>query len=332
MRRWPTWVLAGALVALAAVAAADALRPGRSSVRRESFSRPTAGTTVGELKLREPRGVLYFSAPQDDCRLHAVELPRLASAPPPKLRSCKFSLSADGSAAVPGDAVWSPGGKLYAREAAGTIELGSPSSRGPLRLPGRAPAFMPDGTFTYVRGEAEVVRWIGDCPPRTRIFTLPGDNATARCRLPLVAERDLRRLLPDDPGDPVAINDLAWLEAGRLAIVVELDRGTSEVTAIIEPSGRATVAQRYPGTGHRIEASPQGAFYALWRGTTLLGVGDARGEAIVLPPVGSVRAVAWSPDDRWAAVATEFSVFVFRASEADAVRRLPILARDLAWR
>jgi hypothetical protein len=181
MRRWPTWLTVGALCALGAFAAADALRGGGGEVQAEQGPRPTAQTVGRELRLREPRGILYYSDPDDGCRLHGVDLPRLENAPPPDFASCEFSLSPDSTAVLPGAVSWSPRGGLYARESSGMVELGSQGSQPSLRFPGRAPAFMPDGTLTYVRG-IEVVAWSTDCPADARLVTLPGDNATVRCR------------------------------------------------------------------------------------------------------------------------------------------------------
>jgi hypothetical protein len=93
------------------------------------------------------------------------------------------------------------------------------------------------------------------------------------------------------------------------------------------------VLTRLIGTGHTIETSPAGRFYAVWLGRTLLDVGDRNGDHFGSRFVGGSGRLAWSPDDRWTAVATHDSVFLLRADEGDGrIRRLPIAARDLAWR
>jgi hypothetical protein len=330
MRRWPTWLVAGALVALGVVALADALRGGAAEVRAQPSTTGVRGTTMA-VGLREPRGILYYSDAEDDCRLHGVSLPRLTNAPPPEFRSCRFSLSPDSTSALSGEAVWSPRGVLYAREADGRIELGSASSDAALAFAGRAPAFLPDGTLTYVRGDAEIVKWATDCPPGERLFTLPGDNLSPRCRLVALGEDDVRRIVGVGSRHPISVNDLAWFDDAGLALVVGIDR-TSEDVAIAEEKGRALVASRFPGLGHTIETSPAGSFYAIWFGGTLIDLGTRNGDSVFSRFNGSSVRLTWSPDDRWMAVTSFDAVFLVRAGEDDLVRRLPIVARDLAWR
>jgi hypothetical protein len=57
------------------------------------------------------------------------------------------------------------------------------------------------------------------------------------------------------------------------------------------------------------------------------------GLAASLPPLTDPRSITWSPDERWTAVATRNSVFVFRTNTGEArFTRLPVVARDLTWR
>jgi hypothetical protein len=336
MRRWPTWLLVGALAALGAVAAADALRGGGTEVVR----RPRSTATVALIPRNEPAasamsGILYYSNSEDDCRLDGLSLPDLGNAPPPKLRSCRFSISPDGQTGLPGEAEWSPQGGMYAREADDMIELGSPGSRQTLHFPGRAPAFKPDGTFTYVRGK-EVVEWTTSCPRGSRLFTLPGDNATARCRRVVLSTADLRRaLISADATGPLIPKDLAWLSNTRLVTIVG-DAGISgyrEHLSVIEDGRVVGVTISEFGEGLRVETSPHGNFFTAWYGDSLVTIRDRNGDLITFPPLTRVVAVTWSLDERWTAAATENSVFVFRTNEGEArVRRLPIEARDLAWR
>ena len=317
MRRWPTWLLVGALAALGALAAADALRGNEAGVRVQENPRPAAPDVTRELRLREPRGILYYSDPQDGCRLRGVALPRLENAPPPDLGSCAFSLSPDSTAVLPGTVSWSPRGGLYARESNRMIELGSQGSEPSLRFPGRAPAFMPDGAFTYALG-GEVVAWTTDCPEDARLFTLPGDNASVRCRRTIARFRS-------------PVTGLAWLSTSRMAVVVR----PSEYELLIREGDRTLL--RVPGWGApitHVSVSPRGTYVGMraeGRGGVL--VFHRGGWAVPLPPLNEIRSLAWSPDDEWTAAATDFSVFVFRTDEPSAsVRRLPIVARDLAWR
>ncbi len=298
MRRWPTRLLVGALVALGSVAVADALRGDRTKV----VPRPRTPATVALITRNEPAasglsGVLYYSNTEDDCRLDGLSLPDLGNAPPPKLRSCRFSLSRDGQAAFPDDAEWSPQGGMYAREDDNMIELGSSASHQALHFPGSAPAFKPDGTFTYVR-ENEVVEWTTSCPRGSRLFTLPGDNATARCRRIVLSTGDLRRARIGGEGSgPLIPKDLAWLSGTRLVTVVG-DAGISghrEHLSVID-GGRvvgATISEF--GEGMRVEASPHGNFLTAWYGDSLVTIRDRNGDLVTFPTIPRVRASARTP-------------------------------------
>ena len=148
----------------------------------------------------------------------------------------------------------------------------------------------------------------------------------------ILAPADVRRALPDDPGDPVTIRQLAWLGDARLALVAGLDRGVSEIVAILERRRLVAATSRIFGR-LRVESSPRGGFYSVWTGNDLFTVRDRNGRRIDFPSLPGIHALTWSPDERWTAVATEHSIYLFRANEAEtAIRRLPVLARNLAWR
>jgi hypothetical protein len=315
MRRWATWVLVGGLTALGAVAAADALRGSPQAA-------PNAGATISVplIPRNEPAasamsGVLYYSDADQGCRLRGIRLPGLQDASAPALESCRFSLAPDGKFGLPGDADWSPLGGTYARQDGKLIELGSPASHQTLHFPGRAPAFKPDGTFTYVRGN-DVVEWTTACPRDAGLFTLPGDNATARCRRIVARVRS------------GLVRNLAWLTNKRMALIT---RASGYRLTIRE--SRLHVSTGAPG--HRIsdlQASPRGSFVSVRVGDRLLVLG-ADGRPVALPPFVAARSIAWSPDERWTAVATQNSVFLFRTNAGEArIRRLPIVAGDLGWR
>jgi hypothetical protein len=321
MRRRGTWLVVGALIALGAIAAADALRgpqevvapPGKTEQPAPTVARPGEPAMIG---------ALYYSDANDECRLSGVTVPDLgnpafdpSTGPPPKLRSCRFTMSPDGEAALQGDVEWSPSGSLHARETRNAIRLGSARSNRMVRLRGRSPAFKPDGTLTYVRDE-KLVEWRGRA---------------------VFSTRDLRRTMPGQRSlGPLTLRDVAWLTETRLAAVVGVDAGTPasrEFFAVIEGERVLATNGGFFGEGHTIEASPGGAYFAEWFRNVLLGVRDRNGREMVLPTVQGVRALTWSPDERWAAVATRFSVFLVRTHEGEArIRRLPIVARDLAWR
>jgi hypothetical protein len=315
MRRWTTWLLVGALAALASVAVADALR----GPETRSVSAPTISVPL--IPRNEPAssamsGVLHYSDASKSCRVRGVRLPGLQGAPPFELRSCRFSISPDDRTAFPGEVAWSPLGGMYARQDGDLIELGSTSSERALHFPGSAPAFKPDGTFTYARG-SEVVEWTTSCPRGARLFTLPADNATARCRHTVAR-------IHDGP-----VRSLAWLTNTRMALITQ---PRQFVVTIRER--RLHVSTGTPG--HRLDdllVSPRGTYVAARAKGGGMLVLDADGRPATLPPFLEPIAITWSPDEHWTAIATARSVFLFRTAMGEArVTRLPILARDLVWR
>lgn len=314
MRRWTTWLLVGALAALGSVAVADALH-GNPETRRVS----TPTISVPLIPRNEPAasamsGTLYYSD-RVDCSLRALRLPDLAEQAAPNLGSCSFSISPDGERAMPGKAAWSPGGGVYARALNGRIEVASPGRT--LRFPGRAPAFKPDGTFTYVRGR-EVVEWTTDCPPEVRHFTLPGDDATARC------QKTVARF----SHEPVL--SMAWMSNTRMAVITK----PSEWVLTIREGRLRTSTIGFGRSLTDLKVSPLGSFVATRaEGRGGLLVLRADGLAANLPPFTHPRSITWSPDERWTAVATENSVFVFRTNTGEApLRKLPVHAYEVAWR
>lgn len=88
------------------------------------------------------------------------------------------------------------------------------------------------------------------------------------------------------------------------------------------------------GAAQSIRPSPGGRYYALL-GSDPLGaqVFMRDGHAAGVPDrIPTARAVAWSPDERWTALATEDAVYVF-PSEApyDPMVRVPLAVHDLDW-
>jgi hypothetical protein len=186
----------------------------------------------------------------------------------------------------------------------GVVEFNSIVTESGVRLRGHAPAFKPDGTLTYARGNDIV-----ECPRAEPI---------SPCRKIVARFGDWPLL------------ELAWLTNSRMAVIA---RPSDYVLVIREGRLRVSV----PGWGRPVtdlEVSPQGNFVAARaKGREGLVVFGADGRTVSLPPFTDAHSITWSPDERWTAVATRRSVFIFRTNMEEArVRRLPIVARDLAWR
>jgi hypothetical protein len=298
-----TWLVVGALGALAVFAAADALRGGEE-VRARQPAQSSAPAV---------RGILYYT--DEDCRLRAVRLPRLRPLTPPVWSECRFVLSPDGERVSADSSFWSSDGSRLVVVTEGGLQVfsgGGPEGR---PLQGSAPAFRPDGRLTYFRDGAVV--W----ETRDRIVLSAGELREA-------FGQDARARL----GTHV-VRAAAWLDSTRLVLVLdgEMDFGREEVVAVYE--GRALVSA-IPSEGWRfgrIWTSPGGNFFAVETESFLLFDRDGRPRSA--PFFVGFRSLAWSPDERWTAVATEEGVHLFpTATRSPRVRRLPIVARDLAWR
>ena len=91
------------------------------------------------------------------------------------------------------------------------------------------------------------------------------------------------------------------------------------------------------GDARAVRPSPQGGYYALLGEEWLAGIGSpifTRDGRQVGGPEGIPRphAIAWSPDERWTALATDESVYVYPTEEPERlVVRIPLPVRDLDW-
>lgn len=119
-----------------------------------------------------------------------------------------------------------------------------------------------------------------------------------------------------------AVRTVAWLGGRRFA-------------AVLEPEGRLTVwrgpvkvAEGASGPFTELRASPRASYFA--------AIGD--GHVEVLDRDGHPRwrtsggAIAWSPDERYVAVARGGEIAILRARDGGRVARLATGAADVDWR
>src|SRR5438067_3258915 len=114
------------------------------------------------------------------------------------------------------------------------------------------------------------------------------------------------------------IREVAWV-GSRLA-VLERDR-----LAVLD-GGRPIVDRRFEEPVSRLKTSPRGTWLSVGSGRRVLVFDDR----LRLRRSLIARAVAWPPDERELAVATAESIRIERSGRV--VARIPIAARDLAWR
>ncbi len=120
----------------------------------------------------------------------------------------------------------------------------------------------------------------------------------------------------------------------RLVVLAESTADPTErVLALVEHGRVILVQPRWVVRDARfVRPSPLGAYFALF-GPDGVRLFDRDAGPIALPAAArEPQAVAWSPDERWTALATENAVYVF-PSEApyDPMVRVPLGVRDLDW-
>ena len=196
----------------------------------------------------------------------------------------------------------------------------------PSLAPARAPSFRMCRPATPTRGVTAIdgdVVWAGL------------GYGTAEVVLSREAlSRRLRAGLPYPVYDDVEFRAAraVGLERGRYVVLADSTEEAGErVLAAFE--GRQALfvhPQWWVGEAHAIRPSSTGRYYAILGRDPPLFTSD--GHEVALPAgVPPARAVAWSPDDRWTAVAAHTSVYVFPSEAQAPVVRIPLAVRDLDW-
>ena len=91
------------------------------------------------------------------------------------------------------------------------------------------------------------------------------------------------------------------------------------------------------GNARSVRPSPRGGYYALLGPGVVAGIASPifsrDGEQLARPEgIPRPHAIAWSPDERWTALATDESVYVFPTEAPERlVVRIPLPVRDLDW-
>jgi WD40 repeat protein len=182
---------------------------------------------------------------------------------------------------------------------------------------GSAPAFKPDGTLTFVR-DGRLYEWTARCPEKARIIRFQELHDVPRCIEPVTRA-------------PRGIREVAWLDDGRYAAVAGPD-GAMSVLVV----GNAGVRRLFTGVGTRVgalEASPGGGYLVARLDGAMALFRTASPGVQPLPPTGElVRGIAWSPDDRLAALVTESAVRVFPVARPNRSVALPLSVAAARWR
>jgi hypothetical protein len=291
MGRFPTWIIVGAVVILVAVAAADALRPGPPEAERKA-ERPIPD---------ELNGVLV--AARADCSARGVSLPESREQPLRRPVDC------DG-------AVWSSDHTLNASCSREFTTVASLDSGQLLRLRGCSPSWRPDGAVSVVHdGDLVIARRRG----RPFVFLSRAELAA-----------DLTGEVPG--GRAYELQEVAWHGTDAFAGIVAGPKPSQRAVVYYAPDGVTSVI---PERGQRISGvrvSPLGniAFARSQAGREYVMV-DPAGNEIPLPRIRNARAIAWSDDERWVALATRTATFIARTGTRRVVMRLALGGETLEW-
>jgi hypothetical protein len=314
-------VVVGALAALAALAIADALRPGptsRPAEARDTTTRPEPPTLTQTLRLAGVTGYVLYS--DRDCRMHSLLLPRMVDS---VIRDeggadvfhCHFAVA--GGQILDGNDVPSPGGGELARCRGNHIAV-SDTLSGAVhhRFGGCAPAWDNDGRLTYFNGESIVQ-----------------DNGRT-----LYSQAELRRIARRHPnvaglgaGVPYRVSVLAlvWLDRLRLAMSLRVDiRGVEPqyLAALVDGDHVVAVDDVFGPSVGSLVASPGGTYIGERQ-----GILSRQGSFDFPQVVPQPRTLTFSPDDRWAALLSRGSVYIVELPDFDPIIRLPIDAQTFVW-
>jgi hypothetical protein len=120
----------------------------------------------------------------------------------------------------------------------------------------------------------------------------------------------------------VTVRTVAWLGGRRFAAVLDPDRRVT-VWQGIRP-----LTEGASGAFGELRSSPRGRYFAALGGGRV-SVLDRDGRPLWQT---SGRAIAWSPDERYAAVAREDELAIVDAGDGSGVARLGVGAVDVDWR
>jgi len=316
MRPLASWVVIGALALIGLFAARDALRsdeapasaPATTILAKQRRAPPVEEPRIvgrqriaAELRAMGADGVLYLT--DANCRRFLLRLPSLVWTPQ----------GLPGPLCPSATVVDERFGLEASQVDADIIEVRSEDWS--LRFQGTAPAFRPEGRLTFIRA-GRLFEWTVQCPPAAERVVFRGFRALARCPRPV-------------RGAPEHLQELVWLNGASFVAVAGPERA---VSLIVVRHGVAT--RIFNAVGARmgaLSASPRGRYVAA-RVDESLVLFDLHRHGALAGGTGA-RAVAWSPDDRFWAVAEEGSIAIFRAAQPQtAAVSLPLSAYDLSWR
>jgi hypothetical protein len=124
------------------------------------------------------------------------------------------------------------------------------------------------------------------------------------------------------------------LAEDRIAALLTDNEGVDRIFAVLEDERVLVAFARWQlGNAGVLRPSPRGTYVALIeRENGSISVFTRDGDPVALPQGVIAYAIAWSPDERWTALATRASVYIFATEDPDGgLIRIPVSVRDLDW-
>ncbi len=322
MRGLATSLAVGLIVAVAFAAAVDALRAELGREQEKTARAP--GRAAAPARLRDEAaafaeagiaGTLYYV--DQRCRFAALRLPDLARSELTTLTSCRVALSPSGRW-LPFGSTWQRHGRLVRRcseRAVAVFDRATPL----LGERGCALAWSADGTLRAHVLDGQLVEFSDE--GAAILFS--------RSELAL-ALRDF----PAEDGASYSLREVAFLDDERFAAIVAARHGRARIEFVAVFSEGKAIAEPSVFAEHLsdLEASPRGDFVSVRLGGRDLALLDRRARKTGFF-FSKARAIAWSPNGHWAAVAEPDQVVVLEPGERS-IRyfALPLVAREIAWR
>jgi hypothetical protein len=323
MRPLGTWIVVAALALLGLFAARDALRRGEAPASNSAVERldtrrhaPPAvarppriddrDRLVAELQALGAGGVLYLT--DANCRRYLLGLPAL-------VWTTAQGLPGPDCARGARPVVSERSGLRAEQVGAETIEVGAEDWR--LRFEGIDPAFTPDGVLTFLKG-GRLYAWSVRCPLGVETTVFRGLRKLERC------PRRVGRA-------PSRLREVVWLGGGDFAAIAGQEEASSLL--VVRARRRTSLFKAIGVRMGALQASPRGRYLAVRLGGGLVAFDSHRRGATILPEISpGARAIAWSPDDRYAAVASTSFMRIFRSSRPGRAVTLSLIAFDVDWR
>jgi hypothetical protein len=321
MRPLGTWVVIGALALIGLFAARDALRSDEapasspaSTIDKRPHPLPAAKPPgivgrerlASELVALGAGGILYVT--DTSCRRYLLGLPALVwttaqGLPGPDCTTGMRLVVSERS------------GLTAEQVGAETIEVSSEIWS--FEFPGISPAFKPGGTLTFVR-DGRLFEWTTACPAGTATVIFRGFRAIDRCPRPV-------------RGTPRLMQEVVWTGEEDFAAIAG---PPGAMSLLMNRDGREVSLFKSVGASlSGLVASPHGRYLGARVGGSMF-VFDSRRPGNLALPAGAERPneVAWSPDERFTALASESSVYLYPSRRPRRAVALPLSAIHLDWR